>query len=336
MVTLRDIARELNVSIPQVSKVLNNSRSTVGVSARTAERIREAAARLGYRRNRTAAALRTGRQNTIGVLVHPWGAEGSGLTELLLRGISEEAGARDQQLELRFYETDEQFARGLARVDAAAVDGLIVAGVRHEEHLAQLEALAASDVPVVTVHLWEIPGLPNVHCDEPAIGRVATEHLIARGCKSIAHIHLLDRRLQGYREALEEANLPYRPELVVGGADRIGVTFQDGARVARELLAEGVEFDGLIAQADFLAMGAMIALIASGRKVPDDLKVIGMDDSPICLCGPVCMSSVSLCVAQRARRAVQMLLDAVDHKPVRSEALEPVLCARDSTGARLG
>lgn len=333
MVTLKDIAKELSVSIPQVSKVLNGSRSTVGVSAETAERIREAAARLGYRRNRTAAALRMGRQNTIGVLVHPWGAEGSGLTEALLRGISAEAGVKDQQLELRFYETEEQFANGLARVNASAVDGLIVAGVRHEDHLEPLTRLIADGIPVVTVHYREIVGLPNLHCDELAIGRVATEHLIAQGCRSIAHLHLVPGRLQGYRDALDEAGLPCREELILGGRDNISATFQHGVRAAQRLLNTGIEFDGLVAQADFLAMGAMITLIQAGRRVPEDVKIIGVDDSPICLCGPAEMSSVSLSVPQRAQRAVQMLMDAVDHKKVQSETFDPILCPRGSTGA---
>ncbi|MFW6146318.1 MAG: LacI family DNA-binding transcriptional regulator [Planctomycetota bacterium] len=333
MVTLKDIAEALNVSVPQVSKVLNNSRSTVGVSAETARRIREAARTMGYVRNRTAAALRSGRHNTLGVLIEPWGALGSGLTEALLAGIATETALRDQHLELRFYQGADQFARALARINAAEIDGLIVAGIRRHVDADALARLVADGLPVVTVHTEAVGALPNMQCDERAVGRLAAEHLIERGCRSIGHIHLTDRRWEGYVDALGRAGRPLREELVYGRPGELPVSFQSGQAAAAHFLESGVGFDGIVAQSDFFAMGAMVKLLAEGVRVPEDVKVIGVDDSPICLCGPVELSSVSLDVPGRARLAVRKLLDAAGGEAVRSITSPPALVVRRSSGA---
>ncbi|NLF32712.1 MAG: LacI family transcriptional regulator [Planctomycetes bacterium] len=332
MVTLKDIAEALNVSIPQVSKVLNHSHSTVGVSAETARRIRQAAEAMGYVRNRTAAALRTGRHNTIGVLIQPWGAVGSGLTEALLTGIAEETALRDQHIELRFYRGQDEFHRALARINGAAIDGLIVAGVRNSECADALERVVADGLPVVTVHIEAVGTLPNMQCNEREVGRLATEHLIEQGCTSIAHIRFTPRRYEGYVDALRNAGLPLREALVYGTPHRLEVNVENGQRATERFLACGVAFDGIVAESDFFAMGAMVKLIQEGLCVPDDVKIIGVDDSPICLCGPVPLSSVSLDVPARARLAVRKLLDAVAGEAVQSITCTPALVVRRSSG----
>ena len=332
MVTLKDIANELDVSIPLVSKVLNKSRGTTGVSVETAERIRDAAVRLGYTRNRSAAALRMGRHDTLGVMIHRCGSAGSGVTDAALSGVAAAAGAMGQQLELAIYETDAEFSEGLLRMNGSSIDGLVVAGVPHPAVGAKLLDLHSRGVPVVTLYDQPVhPNVVNVGCDDVEVGRIATRHLIDLGCKRIAHIRSFDTRYDGYRQALREAGLELIEALVVDARRPSEVRFDDGVQGAATLLDRGVAFDGLVAGCDLHAAGAIRTFFLRGIRAPDDVRVVGVDDSPLCPYGIVALSSVSGNVNKRARLAVKMLMAARAGKEVASVLVPPTLSARESS-----
>ena len=273
--TLHDVARLAGVSIKTVSNVINHHPH---VRPATRAKVEVAIAELGYRPNLTARNLRSGRTGAIALAVPDLSlsyfaelaatvireAEAAGVVVLV-----EQTGAdRDRELGML-----RDFRRGLT-------DGLIFSPLG----MGQNDA-AELDVPYPLVLLGErIFDAPADHITMRNVeaARAATEFLIARGRRRIAVVGAHDGetagssslRMQGYREALEAADIPYDDELV-GRATLWHRS--DGADSMRELLASGVEFDAVFGLNDTLALGAMHVLLRSGRRVPDDVAVIGFD-----------------------------------------------------------
>lgn len=331
MVLLKDIAREVGVSVSVVSKVLNNRLGSTGVRACTVREIHATARRLGYRKNASSMALLQGRHNVLGVYIHRLGMVGSGIIDSLLEGISEAARKHQQRQALSFYESTEEV---LALCDAAhpsTMDGLLLAGIAHREVLDRLQSIRDTGLPIATVHDDPVgPGFPNAGMDQVWVGRMATEHLIERGARKIAHIVNTADRYQGYREALAAAGLPEVPSLVFPAHGR-DYSHKIGEAAVKHLLANGVEFDGIVAQSDQEAVGCLNALFELGRRVPDDLRVIGIDNAPYCEFARVPLSSVSQEFHQRGFQAVEMLMAMIGGGEAESVRIAPVLHARQSS-----
>lgn len=332
MASLQDIADELDVSVSLVSKVLNARKGTGGASLATYRAIRAKAAQLGYRKNISAAALAKGKQGVIGVFIHRKGLPGSAIAEELVEGIADEAGAQGQRLMLQFFETADQFKALCPSVDRNVLDGLIVGGVTHPELFDELVQFEQRDVAVVTVHdLGADPRVINVGMDQVEVSRLATAHLIERGCRNIAHIAAIDGgtpRFDGYRKALAEAGIPYKPELVIHVP---GYGARRGEEAVAELTSRGLVFDGIVAQSDHQAIGAMNTLLRAGRRVPQDVRVIGVDNAPFCELSIVPLSSISQEFRERGSRAVRLLLERMNGKAVSSITISPRLCCRASS-----
>jgi LacI family transcriptional regulator len=211
------------------------------------------------------------------------------------------------------------------------MDGLLVVGLRHEETLPTLMEVRESGLPLVT--LFDEPlhdSLPNVGMDQHLVARIPTRHLIERGCTRIAHIIDESRRFEGYKEALEEAGLPFRPELVYKTPDR-PFSHTGGEMAVRALLEAGQRIDGFMAQADQEAMGVMNELARQDLSVPEDVRVAGIDNAPYCEFARVPLTSVSQRFDERGARAVEMLLRLVEGQEVASVELEPILHVRASS-----
>ncbi|MGC3986519.1 MAG: LacI family DNA-binding transcriptional regulator [Pseudorhodoferax sp.] len=275
VVTLHDVARLAGVSIKTVSNVINDYPH---IRPATRVKVEEAIAELGYTPNLTARSLRSGRTGAIALalpdlslayfaelaaqVIHE--AEAAGAVVLV-----EQTGAdRLRELEL------------LRSPRLQLTDGLIFSPLG----MGQDDA-AALDVPYPVVLLGErIFDGPADHVTMRNVeaARDATAYLLAQGRKRIAVVgahagEVLGSaalRMQGYREALEAAGIPYDDEIV-------GYTTlwhrANGADSMRELLARGVEFDAVFGLNDTLALGAMRVLQEAGRRVPEDVAVVGFD-----------------------------------------------------------
>ncbi|MCD5345164.1 LacI family DNA-binding transcriptional regulator [Agromyces sp. H3Y2-19a] len=275
-VTLHDVARLAGVSIKTVSNVINDYPH---IRPATREKVEQAIAELGYTPNLTARSLRSGRTGAIALAVPDLAlayfaelaasviaaAEASGLVVL----VEQTGGDRDRELELlrspRFKMTDGLLfsALGLGQDDAEVLDvpyPLVLLGER------------IFDGPTDHVTMQNV-----------AAARAATEHLIAAGRRRIAVVGVHEGevigsaglRLRGYREALEAHGIAF-DEALVGPS--MAWHRESGARAMREILARGVPFDAVFAMNDTLALGAMRALLEAGRRVPDDVAVIGFDN----------------------------------------------------------
>lgn len=327
---IEDIASEVGVSPSLVSKVLSGRLGTTRVSARTIEAIRDRAGQMGYRKNSSAAALATGRQNVIGAFIHQIGVPGSGLVEELVEGIAEELAHHEQRLLLHFFESDQQFHAQCARLHRGVTDGLIVGGLPHPRLLNKLKQIQSGGVPIVAIHETQLdPVIVNVGSDQRRVGELATAHLIERGCRRIAHVVCGELRYEGYLSALTAAGLPPDPRLVFPASN---YGYQAGVDAVRHFAAQRIDYDGLVTQSDQQAVGAMNALIGMGRRVPGEVRIVGVDNSPFCQFSMVPLSSVSQMERERGRRAARLILSMTNGKPARSAWIEPVLHARASSG----
>lgn len=335
MASLDDIAFELNVSKSLVSKVLNNRMGTTCVRPQVAEAIRKKAAELNFKKNDTALSLTTGSHNVIGVFIHRIGEVGSGFLERMVLGIAEKAREKKQKLELIFFESPEEFIELSTAAHRGAMDGVIVGGWLHTELAKKVYEISQDGLPVVTIQNQPMhPAIVNVGMSEESIGYIATRHLIGQGCRRIGHIRTrsLKLRYEGYCRAMKDADLEIDPALVVEPGD-YGFSLASGEAFARRILKESIPLDGFVAGSDQQAAGAMNVFLSASRRIPDDIKIIGVDNSAFCEFLPVPLSSVSQKISTTGRLAMELLLKIKDGETVeKSITLDPVLKIRRSSG----
>ena len=308
--TLHDVARLAGVSIKTVSNVIHDYPH---IRPATRERVERAIAELGYTPNLTARSLRSGRTGAIALAVPELGL--SYFAELAASVIeaADEAGAvvlveqtggdRDRELEL------------LRSPRLKMTDGLIFSPLgMGQDDVARLEV----PYPLVVLgeRIFDGPA-DHVTMQNVEAARAATEFLLRAGRRRIAIIGAHEGevigsaglRMRGYREALQAAGVAYDESI-------IGYTTlwhrANGARCLRELLDRGAEFDAVFGLNDTLALGAMRALQESGRRVPEDVAVVGFDDLDEARYSIPSLTTVDPGQEWIARTAVHTLLDRID------------------------
>ncbi|MFG3241990.1 LacI family DNA-binding transcriptional regulator [Streptomyces sp. NPDC048157] len=272
-VTLSDVAAVAGVSLSTASRALNGGGR---VSAATRSRIAEAARRLDFRPNALAQSFALGRSRTIGILAQ--NARGA-FTEPVLVGAVTHLGSREQACLL--YDTGfdpESMADGVRRLLARRVDGVLVIG---DGLLAHIRSVTAEfSVPVA--YAFGITDRADDSCyvpDSRMAGRLAGGHLLSLGRRHIAHITgeaadaAATGREQGLTASLAEAGLSPATETLRGDWSRAW-----GATACRRLIDSGARFDAVFCGNDQIALGVESVLRESGRRVPDDVALVGVDN----------------------------------------------------------
>lgn len=327
--SLKDIANDLNVSVSLVSKVLNNRLGTTNANPKTIDSIRSRASVLNYQKNRSAEALSTGQQDVLGVFIHPLGSKGSGIVEELLRGIASALDDAERRMWLVFFLTDEDFTRAVKKVHRGNVDGLILGGCPHTALTEHLLELQANKMPIVTIHEKQIhEQLVNVGTDQASLTRLTTDHLLKQGCTRLANVDTHPSRTQGYFDAHASAGIT--PDAALNYSSPYAYEYAAGVAAATHWLKHHLSFDGVVAQSDQQALGVLHTLIQSGVRVPQDVKITGIDNSDICESSIVALTSVSEQYNQRGRMAVELMLRKIRGKTVQSTNVVPQLNPRAS------
>lgn len=275
-ITLREVAAEAGVHVATASRALNpNSRDAVNDD--TAQRVLDAASRLGYRPNPIARGLKTNRSFTVGVVIPDLR---NPLFPPIARGIEEQLEPAGYTSLLANTDNDEERERlSFDALRARQVDGFITATARREHPL--LEELERTGRPVVLVNRRTDGELTSVVSDDQDGMRQAVQHLAELGHRRIAHLtgpFTLStgvHRYQGFVDSLAEAGLELDPDLVLRG-DRYAE--DEGARLCAELLAAGTEFTAIVASNDLMALGAVDGLREAGLDCPGDVSVVGFND----------------------------------------------------------
>ncbi|WP_093332831.1 LacI family DNA-binding transcriptional regulator [Sphingomonas rubra] len=334
-----DIAHLAGVSQPTVSRALRGSPT---VSAATRARIEAIAKQLNYSVDRSASNLRSGSTRTLALLLFRDPSPDETLINpfflAMLGSIMGACADRGYDLLISFQQLASDWHTDYE--DSHRADGLILLGYGDyaDYHQRLVDMVAQRTHFVRWGHVQpDQPGL-TIGCDNLAGARTATEHLIAQGAKRIAfigdatdHYPEMKERWRGYAEALAAAGLDRHDALQV---DAIS-TEEDGTRAARELLARGKAFDGLVAASDLIALAAMRVLSAAGLRVPEHVKVVGFDDIPAAAFASPPLTTVAQDAAAAGRRLVDVLLAQIKGEAAQSQVLPTRLIVRRSSGAPL-
>ncbi len=335
--TSRDIADLAGVSQATVSRALRNSPL---VRQETRERIQQIARELNYFVNRNAAGLRTHQSKTIALLLFD---EAEGEAQInpffltMIGYITRSAASRGYDVLVSLQQLSDDWH--IEYQASHRADGLILLGYGdYVSYREKLNALAAANTrfiiygPIVKDH----PG-HSLGCDNEAGGIAATEHLIGCGRRRIVilgdtsrrHPELASRYI-GYTRALQEAGLDPAPELKVT-ADN---TERASHAAVQDLLHREVNFDAIFAVTDVMAIGAMQALADAGRRVPEDVSVVGFDDLPRAAWVTPPLTTVQQNIQEAGEGVVELIAGMIEGEPVESVQMAPKLIVRESCGAK--
>lgn len=306
-VTIRDVAKLSGYSIKTVSNVINGHPQ---LRPETRKRVQDAIDELGYRPNLSARNLRAGRTGVIGLLIPDLTtAYFAELADAVMRAAAAKGIAVLIEPVGSGRDNEVAALRGQHR---HMVDGILYSSLTLGSEDAGL--LKSVDTPLVVLGDTSFGGqVDRITMANTAGAKAATQHLLAVGRRRIvalgAHegniVASAELRLAGYRAALEEAGLPFNPDLVcyADSWHRRG-----GAAAMSRFLADGLDFDAVFAFNDTLALGAMRVLQEAGMRIPQDVAVVGFDDLDETRYSLPALSTVNPRRDQIAQAAVETLL----------------------------
>lgn len=329
VVTLKEVARHVGLTPGTVSAVLNNSAASRSIPDSTRQRILGAARELNYRPNMLARSLRVQRTFTIGVILQEIG---DGYGSSVVGGIEEFLSERDYFFLTVAHRHDKrQLQRYSDLLISRSVEGFITVDTSISEKPA---------LPTVAVagHKY-VADVTNITLDHRKAAELALHHLKSLGHEKIAflkgQVESSDSlvRWEAICAVAAELGITVRPELVVQieGNDS---TPELGYPFGKQLLARNVQFTALFAYNDISAIGALRAFQEAGKRVPEDISVVGFDDINIASFSRPSLTTIRQPLKKMGRIAAKTLLDWIEG---RSEftpeiAVEPELVIRNSTG----
>jgi LacI family transcriptional regulator len=330
--TIYDVARLAGVSTATVSRALNG---TGKIAPATREAIDAAVEQLGYQPSAAARTLVTRSSQTIALLLpditNPFYAE-------LVSGIQERVLETGHTMLLCTTEGDpereEQYLTLLRakQIDGALVDGLVLPPDR-------ITRFVRDGLPIVCLDRdVDSSSVPLVQVDNRLGAKLATQHLLGLSHFHIAHVEgapelrISHERVEGYAQAFHDVG--FEP---VEGLREVGAFTEEGGYEATRKLLDRAHFTAVFAANDLSALGVINALVESGRRVPEDVSVVGFDDLRLSRFTTPPLTTVHQPAREIARRATQLLLDLAAGRKVTElrHLLEPELVVRGSTARNL-
>lgn len=316
--TLVDVAKASGFSASTVSIVLNEAALSRYVAAGTKERIRDVATRLGYRPDAFARSLRSRRSHTIGIMVSDISDP---FCTLILQGIEKKLYPTTYlPIIMIAHNQSQQFERHLEMLMERQVEGLILVANWLFGEFDPLADMEKSQIPTVGVgrDLTE-SGVRSLQVDNEAGGCVAMRHLIDLGHRKIvvlrgpSELADSDRRWQGIQSFARSAGITLPAERVGQLAAAVQATsgFDEGVRLTTEMIEKGTDFSAVLAFDDLTALGAIRALRAAGRRVPEDCSVIGFDDVPHAAVNTPGLTTIRQPMEEMGSLAAQWVLDSL-------------------------
>ncbi|MEV8442335.1 LacI family DNA-binding transcriptional regulator [Actinosynnema sp. NPDC051121] len=322
-VTLEEVARIAGVSRATVSRVVNG---VATVDRELRQVVEKAISTTGYTPNRAARSLVTRRAGAIGLVLPE---EGRTVHDPYFGRVVSGVLPVIRPLGVQLVLTTGDHREVVDDIRQHRLDGVILIHTHGADPLPR--QLIEANLPVVLAARPVRPmSITYVDVDQAAGAGLAADHLVASGCRRLATITgpletpAGQDRLRGFRDAVARHGLP-EPVVVEGDFSREG-----GAEAARRL---GADVDGLFVASDLMATGAVPVLRAGGRRVPEDVKVVGFDDSsPAVECDPP-LTTVRQPVEDMAAEMARLLVERVERpdRPVSSVVFAPTLVIRRSS-----
>jgi LacI family transcriptional regulator len=336
-ITIKDIARELGISPSTVSRALKDHPD---ISPATKKTVTKLAEELNYQPNSIALSLRHRKSNTIGVIipeiVHFF-------FSTVISGIEDIAYSAGYSVIIS--QSNEAYEREV--LDSKAmfnnrVDGILISMSRETEDLSHFESIHKRGMPMVFFDR-ECTALPcsNVLVDDIEGGYLATRHLIEQGYKRIVHLvgpsslPIAKHRHQGYKKALEEANLAYETDLVIN--QEVGNDAEQAEAVFGKYYDQlGEKCDAVFASTDMIAYGVIQALLKQNIRVPEDVGVVGFSNWQFTSLTKPTITTVSQPGFEMGQEAARLLIEEIEAdddviiKPV-TKTLQTQLIIRESS-----
>jgi DNA-binding LacI/PurR family transcriptional regulator len=307
--TIRDVAARAGVSHQTVSRVINDNPN---VAERTRDRVLTAIRELGYVPSPMARGLSSNQTHSIGVVSDDISDQ---FFARVVAGAEAESRRRGYYLMIGSVEPDDDQRGYLRLLLERRVEGLILARPSVPVSAEDLVHAKTAGVPIVSVASNPLPGFPTVDVDNVQGGYAATAHLVESGHRQIATVvgpsefPSAAARFEGYRRALEEANVTHDPGLVEHAGDW---GLESGRAAAARLLERGESFTALFAHSDLIALGAIRQLREAGKRIPEDVSVVGYDDLPVAAYVDPPLTTVHQAMDEVGALAAALILDQLD------------------------
>ncbi|WP_274365418.1 LacI family DNA-binding transcriptional regulator [Paenibacillus thermotolerans] len=335
-ITVYDIAREANVSVATVSRVLND---TAPVKASTREKVNAIIKKHQFQPNALARSLISKVTGMIGMILpditNPFFPE-------VISGA--EAEARTKGYTFFLCDTGGDYQREseyLTILKEKRVDGIIFLGgrinlARCNPELAEEVVELSKQIPIVLVN-GNLPksNLYRVMTDEAAGAELAAQHLIDLGHKDIAfiggwsHMSTTTQKVKAFKRKMEENGLPVRPEWILPG----DFSVESGKELMGKLIGMKERPTAVMCVNDFTAVGAVKTAIESGLRIPDDISVAGYDDTQLSTVLIPELTTVTQQTYELGKQSVQILHQLISREKARRlTVLRPQLVVRQSTG----
>jgi LacI family transcriptional regulator len=327
-VTIQDVAKTAGVSVSTVSRVLNGK---ADVASETQDRILSIIDDMGYTTNLAARSMRSQKKNLVGLLMpdiaYPFAIE-------VMKGVNRAIAESDS--DLLVYTTGDVRKSGRASheqkyvslLNNSITDGVMI--------VAPVAGEFSTNAPIVSIDpLMRDPNYPSVHATNYQGAMDATEYLLGLGHRRIGFIsgrvelESSNRRLIGYRDALEKAGVPVDEKLIASG----DYTTETGVQCTRELLSLDNPPTAIFASNDQMAMGVFNVAQEMGLRIPDDLSVVGFDN--ITESRYMGLTTIDQFIPEMGYVATQMLIKLINNEKLENETyrMQTRLVARNSCGA---
>jgi LacI family transcriptional regulator len=337
MATIKDIAREAGVSYTTVSNVIHGRADHV--SPQTITAINEIIKRSGYVPNMSARSLVSNFSKVVGYINHMMpGTDGRFVADpfhsAFIGSVEEVLRENGYYLMLRTVSDSEELLKFLHNWN---LDGLFFTGLFEDSFFDTLKEI---NVPIVLIDSYiKHYTIQNVGLEDYRGGYIATKYLLENGHRNIVFASpqirvggVVDERLCGYRQALSEFGVPFREDYICVQEFDISSGISLGKQIAAK---EGVT--AIFATADILAAGIMAGLHACGKRIPEDISIIGFDDIDICRLITPPLTTIHQNPAEKGRVAVEFMLKRLQNEPIeKNEIILPVSLVERSSVKNIG
>lgn len=306
-ITIYDIAKKLNTTAATVSRALNNNPR---ISDATRKLVMETAASMGYKQNKLALALKSGKSNLVGVIV-PY--IDRSFFASIIRGIEE--ALNPQGYNVIICQTHEKEDKEIDTINTllnAQVDGILMSVSKASTGTDHFKYILSEKVPLVFFdRRKDVRGVSSVTIDDFEGGYEATKHLIEQGCKKIAHLsgdwslEIYKNRFDGYKQALIDHGLTFNENYLL----HVKSDTDAGRNAVDTLMMLSEKPDAIFSSSDFVALGAIQRLQELGIKLPDDFCVVGFSNEPFTQFMELSISSVDQAPHEMGKMAAKVFLD---------------------------
>lgn len=325
-VNLKQLAKELNLSVSTVSRALRDSWQ---ISTPTKQRVFDLAKKMNFQPNPYASSLRKHRSRTIAVVIPE---VANNFFALAIKGI--ETIAREKGYHVLIYLTNEDLNEELsvtANLQSGRVDGVIFSLSGQTKDTSHLEELQQRNIPLVFFdRVCDSIEAPRVVTNDYESGFVATEHLVKAGCRRIAHLaismelSISRKRMKGYMDALLRYDLPFDEEMIVHCESDEGSNYNN----IRDLLASPQRPDGIFASVEKLAVQVYHVCRELGLRIPEDVKVLGFSNLVTASLLSPALTTIAQPANEMGKEAATILFRKLEKKHILVQEDRVILPAR--------